>query len=276
VHLGVFAINSGACANPKTMLDVALRSEGLGYESLWAGEHVVLPSPRVPPSPLDPSAPLLDPIVTLSALAAVTTRIRLGTGIIILPQRNPVVLAKELASLDVVSGGRLLLGIGVGYLEPEFAAVGVPFEGRGRRADEYLEAMHALWSTPQPEYAGRYVQFAGIDAHPRPVQQPLPVLVGGATPAAFRRAVERGHGWYGFGLDVEQTGIHLAGLREAQDRFERPDALGRLEITVTPPIRSTERTAYEAMGVDRLVLVPSRKLDHTALLSWLDDNAPFG
>src|SRR4051795_11527293 len=107
MDIGVFGMNSGSCADPSVAIDAARAAEELGYESLWVGEHVVLPDPRVPPSPLAPGAPILEPLISLSHLAAVTSRVRRGTGIVILPQRNPVVLAKELASLDVVSGGRL-------------------------------------------------------------------------------------------------------------------------------------------------------------------------
>jgi probable F420-dependent oxidoreductase len=274
MDIGVFGMNSGGCADPTLAVEIAQAAEELGYESLWVGEHVVLPDPRVPPSPLAPDATILDPIVTLSHLAAATRRVRLGTGIVILPQRNPVVLAKELASLDVVSGGRLLFGVGVGYLQPEFAAVGVPFADRGPRTIEYLEAMQALWSMAKPAYHGRFVDFAGIDAHPRPVQQPIPIIMGGGTPPAFRRAVERGHGWYGFGLDPAATALCLTGLDEAQRRYERPSELGRLEITITPPLRSTERAAYSDLGVDRMVLVPSHSLDRAGLHAWLEERAP--
>jgi probable F420-dependent oxidoreductase len=270
----MFAINSGACADPGTMVDVARQAEALGYESLWAGEHVALPSPRVPPSPLKPDTKLVDPLIALSAVAAVTSRVRLGTGILILPLRNPVVLAKQVASLDVLSRGRFLLGIGVGALVAEFAAVGVPFEDRGQRADDYLDAVRALWSMSEPEHHGRFADFSGVDAHPRPVQEPVPVIVGGHTQAAFRRAVEKGDGWYGFGIDVEETKRCLEDLAEAARRYGRPPGAAPLEITVTPPLRSTERDAYESLGVDRLVLVPSHSLDRERLFEWLEERAP--
>ena len=274
MHLGVFGMGTAARAEPGPMVDVAALAEDLGYESLWVGEHVVLPEPRTPGSPLAASTPLLDPVVTLTYLAAATRRVRLGTGIIILPQRNPLVLAKELASLDVVSGGRLLLGIGVGGLQAEFEALGVPFADRGRRTDEHLDAMRALWEMDRPAYQGRLVAFSAVDAHPRPVQRPLPVLVGGHSDAALRRAVERGQGWYGFGLEVDATAALLSRLGQAGARYERPAGLGRLEITITPPLRSTERAAYEDLGVDRLVMVPSNSLDLDGLRAWLDDRAP--
>lgn len=270
MELGLFSVNSGACADPAVAVDIARRAEDLGYDSLWAGEHVVLPDPQVPPSPMAPQDPMLDPVVTLSHLAGHTTRIRLGTGIIILPQRNPVVLAKELATLDVLSGGRLLFGIGVGYLQPEFAAIGAPFEDRGARTIEYLEAMQALWSMENPAYHGRFVNFEGVDAHPRPVQKPVPIVMGGHTASAYRRAVERGHGWYGFALDPEHTASALAGLEEAAARYERPAELGRLEISVTPRGRH-DRSAFEDLGVDRLILLPNPRLGRDELRGWLEE-----
>src|SRR5262247_511793 len=146
MRFGLFAINMGPCSQPETAVRVAQAAEAAGFESVWTGEHVVLPDPRVPPSPLPPEHPLLDPAVTLAFIAGQTKTIRLGTGIVILPQRNPLVLAKELASLDVVSGGRLIFGLGIGYLKPEFAALGIPFDHKGPRSMEYLEAMKAVWS----------------------------------------------------------------------------------------------------------------------------------
>ncbi|MBA3605945.1 MAG: TIGR03619 family F420-dependent LLM class oxidoreductase, partial [Acidimicrobiia bacterium] len=200
MKLGLFSINMGPCARPEALAATAQRAEAAGFESLWAGEHVVLPDPQVPPSPMGPQDPALDPVVALTWAAACTSRIRLATGIIILPQRNPVVLAKELASLDLLSGGRLTLGVGVGYLEPEFRAVGANYGERGAITDEYLDALGHLWYDEHPEFHGRFADFAGIDAHPRPVQQPIPIVVGGHRPPAFRRAVSRAYGWYGFAL----------------------------------------------------------------------------
>src|ERR671915_752205 len=159
--IGLFAINSHACASPGAAARIAALAERLGHDSLWAGEHVVVPSPRVEPSPMEPDEPILDPLVALAHVAAHTERVKLGTGVIVLPQRNPLVLAKQVASLDVLSGGRLIVGIGVAYLEPEMRAIGVPMEGRGTRADEYLAAMRALWEEEAPSYSGRYVDFEG-------------------------------------------------------------------------------------------------------------------
>jgi len=256
MKFGLFGIGSGPCADPQTALAVAQAAEAAGFESVWTGEHVVLPDPQAPPSPAKPTFPMLHPSSVLSFLAGATQRIKLGTGIILVPQRNPVVLAKELASLDVLSGGRLLFGIGVGYLEAEFNALGVPFRGRGARTDEYLEAMQALWTMAAPAYSGKFVKFSGVQSYPRPVQKPHPpIVVGGMTPSAYARAVSRGSGWYGFHLDVEGTRAAIEGLAAAAKRVERPSALGPLEISVTPSIAVDADCvrAFEDMGVHRVV-----------------------
>jgi probable F420-dependent oxidoreductase len=218
----------------------------------------VLPDPQVAPSPMAPQDHALDPIIALTWAAANTQRLRLATGIIILPQRNPLILAKQLASLDVLSGGRLIFGIGVGYLQPELDAIGVPMKDRGGRALEYLMAMRSLWEDQRPAFQGKYVNFAGVDAYPRPVQRPVPIVMGGYAPAAFRRAVEHAHGWYGFNLTPEAAGKHLAGLRQAASTYERPAALGDLEITVTPRGHLTRERVeqWAELGVDRLVVRP--------------------
>ena len=257
MRLGLFGINTGACTDPGEMIAAAQGAEAAGFDSVWTAEHVILPDPQAPPSPMAPQDPILDPLTALTWVAAHTQRIRLATGIIILPQRNPVVFAKQVASVDVLSGGRFTLGIGVGYLEPEFRAIGANYEARGAVTDEFLEAMQHLWYDESPEYHGRFAEFAGVDAHPRPVQNPVPIVVGGRTPPAYRRAVARGHGWYGFGLTPEQAAESLDGLRAAAAGVERPEGLGALEITITPRGRLTSETAqqFAEAGVDRLVVL---------------------
>ncbi len=265
---GLFSMTTGPCSYPETAARVARAAEAAGFDSLWGGEHVVLPDPQAPPSPLAPGDRIIDPIVALTFLAAHTSRIRLGTGIIILPQRNPLVLAKELATLDVLSNGRLIFGVGVGYLEPEFRALGAPFEDRGRVADEYLAAMRAIWTQAQPVYRGRFAVFEGVQAHPQPVQKPTPpIVIGGHTPAAFRRAVEQGHGWYGFALDAAATARCIEGLREAGRSHPRPADLPPLEISVSPRgrIDRAAAEAFAALGVHRLILIPPRAADAAGL-----------
>jgi probable F420-dependent oxidoreductase len=258
MQLGVFGLNSGATFRPAETVRMARLAEELGFDSLWAGEHVVVPDPRVAPSPMEPTDPILDPLVHLAYVAAATERVLLGTGIIILPQRNPVVLAKQVASLDVLCDGRLLLGIGVGYLEPELTAIGVPLQRRGPRTDDYLGAMRALWSQPGPvSFESSTVSFGGIDAHPRPVQPGGPrIMIGGHTAGAYRRAVAQGHGWYGFALTPETAAVSIEGLRAAANTTTRPSELGPLEISVTPRSRLDAESldAFAAAGVHRLVL----------------------
>lgn len=256
MHFGLFAINIGPCAVPDVAVRVARAAEAAGFESLWTGEHVVLPDPQAPPSPLPPEVPLLDPAVALAFLAAHTERVKLGTGIIILPQRNPLVLAKELASVDVVSGGRLIFGLGVGYLKAEFDALGVPFASKGARAVEYLEAMLAIWTQDEPSYAGRFFAFRGVKAFPRPVQRPHPpIVVGGHAPEAFRRALRHGKGWYGFAQDLEGTARCIAGLEEAARELGRPGGLAGFEISITPAGKLDRDAAqrYADLGVHRLI-----------------------
>jgi probable F420-dependent oxidoreductase len=276
MKFGLFAINMGPCAFPEVAKRAAVAAEEAGFDSLWAGEHVVLPDPQAPPSPLPPEAPMLDPTVALTFLAAHTKTVRLGTGIIILPQRNPLVLAKELASLDVLSSGRLIFGIGIGYLKPEFDALGIPFGEKGARTEEYLRAMLAVWTMDQPKFEGRFVSFAGIQARPRPVQKPHPEIVfGGHTPEAFRRAARLARGWYGFALDVERTKACLDGLRQACQAVGR--RFEEMEISITPlPEREKPALDLDAakrfaeLGVDRLILYSPRARDEAGVLGLVD------
>jgi probable F420-dependent oxidoreductase len=277
MKVALFACNMGPCADPEVAVRVAKAAESAGFESLWAGEHVVLPDPQAPPSPLPPLAEMLDPTVALAFLAAETKLVRLGTGIIILPQRNPLVLAKELASLDVLSGGRLIFGIGIGYLKPEFDALGVPFEEKGARSEEYLRAMQAVWTMEQPKFAGRFVRFSGIQARPQPRQKPHPEIVfGGHTPAAFSRAARLASGWYGFALDASAARSAIAGVKAACEKQGR--SFADLEISVTPAPERERLTIDRAgaerfaeLGVDRLILYSPRARSQSDLLKLIDE-----
>jgi len=279
MKIGLFATNIGACADPAVAAKVATAAEAAGFESLWTGEHVVLPDPQVPPSPAPPAMPLLDPAVALTFLAAHTRTIRLGTGIIILPQRNPLVLAKELASLDVLSRGRLIVGIGIGYLKPEFNALGIPFEERGARSEEYLAAMLALWTMEKPAFEGRFASFAGVQAMPRPVQKPHPEIVfGGHTPEAFRRAARLARGWYGFALDLEKAQACIEGLKEACAAVGR--SFADVEVSITPapererPVLDVETAKrFADLGVRRLILYQPRARDEGAMLRVVEQAA---
>lgn len=275
MKLGIFNINNFACSYPEGLARVARAAEAAGFESAWTGEHVVLPDPQVPPSPVAPEGRMLDPAVALAFAAAHTSTLKLGTGIIILPQRNPLVLAKELASVDVVSGGRLIFGVGVGYLKPEFDALGIPMEDRGTRTLEYIEAMRAIWSTDKAAYSGKYVSFEGVSANPKPVQAGgPPVVMGGHTVAAWRKSVTHCQGWYGFALDHDGVAKNLEGLAAAAAKHERPAGLGRLEISVTPRGRVDRASLdrFAELGVDRLVLI-QRGEDADSICNWIEETA---
>lgn len=283
MKLALFGWNIGPTATPRTIARVARLAEDAGFDGLWVGEHVVLPDPQVPPSPLRPETPTLDPTVALTFAAACTKTIRLGTGIIILPQRNPLVLAKELASLDVLSEGRLVFAIGIGYLEPEFDALGVPFTAKGARTEDYLEAMKAIWRGGRASYEGRFVRFDGVRAEPLPVQRPHPEIVfGGRTPQAFDRTARLARGWFGFALDVDATAECLAGLRAACEKHGR--RFEDLEISVTPggngkPILSrVDRDVvrrFEDLGVHRLIVYPAAARDEASLVEAVESMAPL-
>jgi probable F420-dependent oxidoreductase len=278
VELGVYGLSAKATLGPADTARLARRAEELGYRSWWVGDHVVLPSPRTPGSPMAPTDPILDPLVHLSYVAALTERMELGTGIIILPQRNPLVLAKQVASLDVLSGGRVLLGVAAGFLEPELAALGVGMSERGGRTDEYLDAMRQLWTATEPAFHGRYVDFERVDARPRPVRPGGPrIVIGGHSPAAYRRAVARGHGWIGNGNGPDALLPHLEGLRRAAAEVERPAHLGRLEINFMQldpvEVRPDEARRYADLGVDRLQVYPLPLTDPAAVTAFLERHA---
>jgi probable F420-dependent oxidoreductase len=246
VKFGLFGININACA--ADVGGIAELAEESGWESVWTGEHYVLPDPPQTTFPSD--TVMLDPFVALGMAAARTHELLLGTGVTVVPMHQPLALAKRVATVDRVSGGRFLLGVGAGYLEPEFQALGAPFDHRGDRTLEYLDAMIALWTEDNADFHGKFISFSGVRAEPRPVRLPAPPIhFGGHTPAALRRAVQRGQGWYGFDLDIEQTRSCVAQLAGAE-----------LEISVTPsprvPINAENVARYAELGVTRLIVLP--------------------
>lgn len=272
MKIGLCSANGGVCARSGVLGRVAEHAEAAGFESLWVSEHLVVPDPRTPPSHMDPEAPILDPIVALAYAAARTTTLRLGTGVVVLPLRNPLIVAKEIATLDVLSAGRVLVGIGVGYVEREFRALGVPFDHRGERTDEYLAVMRAIWTQDHPAFHGSFFDFEGVQAHPVPLQRPHPpIVVGGWTGPALARAAAQGSGWYGWGLDRDETASVLERLRGQVRAVDRAPALGDLEITITPkePVDLPSARTYAGLGVDRLNL-PVGAMDEQDLLRSID------
>lgn len=272
LKFGLASIGVGAYSYPETMLRIAQAAEAAGLDSVWTGEHIVIADIPGKPFRIPAETRFLSPIVALTYIAAYTRTLRLATGVILLPQYNPLVLAKELASLDVLSEGRLIFGVGVSSSEQEFRALGVSFHDRGARTDEYLAAIRAIWTEAKPSYSGKFVSFSDVQAYPRPLQKPYPpIVIGGHSPAAFRRAIESGNGWYGWALDLDTTAQALAGLREAANRYSRPASLGELEISVAPRGEIDIATAekFAALGVHRLILIPPQGFDGPALEEYV-------
>ncbi len=272
---GLFGINTGPCSDPDVMQSVARAAEAAGFESVWTGEHVVLPDPQVPPSPAPPLLPFVHPFTALSYIASVTDKLLLGTGITLVAQRNALVLAKETASLDHLSKGRLLFGIGAGYLKQEFDALGINFSERGARTDEYIDAIRELWTSENPAFKGRFVNFKGIQSRPLAHQSGgPPVIVGGGSRAAYRRALLKGQGWYGFALDQKASRASIDALQQLAGSVTRPPELGELEISITPRAPLTDETLkqFEDMGVSRLILLQPGQHEQ-ALLAYIEDIA---
>ncbi len=260
----VFA--STSFPEPDRALAMARTAERVGFESLWCPEHIVVPvgegvtpyggSPDGKMDRLWRRGGIPDPLVWLAFVASQTSTIGLGTNVVILPEHQPVVFAKSAATLDHLSGGRLQLGIGVGELPEEYASVGMDFTNRGRRMDESIEAMRALWTDEVASYHGRHVNFDNVRCDPRPVNGTVRLHIGGASDAAIRRAARYGDGyfpWVGPGLDLHETLTHvIAGVRREAEVLDRDPASIEMTVGGARTIDQAERMA--ALGVDRLVI----------------------
>lgn len=265
MKFGIAFANTGPFSQPEGAIAFARAAEAAGFESVWTVEHVLVPSGYESSYPYSPTgrmpgredAPVPDPLIWLAFLAAATTTLRLATGILIAGQRQPAVVAKEVATLDVLSGGRVELGVGVGWLKEEFEALGVPFAERARRTDEAVAAMKALWSEPVASFSGEFTHFENCILSPRPVRGTIPIHVGGHTEAAARRAGRIGDGFFpAFGSHDQLS--HLFGVaREAAENAGR-DA-HRLEFTTGGNGAVGERALEEVaqlaqLGVARVIL----------------------
>jgi probable F420-dependent oxidoreductase len=264
MHFGITApYRQGPLETGEYAAGFARLVEAAGFESLWAVEHVVMCVDYESTYPYDPSgrSPFgadtvqPDPLIWLSFVSAATTRLRLGTAVLILPQHNPVILAKSVASLDRLSNGRLLLGIGVGWVKEEAVAVGASFHDRGRRANEYIRAMRTLWREPVARFEGEFVRFSGVVSEPRPVRPGgVPIHVGGHSHAAARRAGSLGDGFYPLGVDPERLGGLLGVMEEAARGAGREPST--IEITCSGPARPDLAARYRDAGADRMVVFP--------------------
>src|ERR1700722_15584259 len=257
----VFA--STSFPGPDAAVAVAQAAEAAGFESLWCPEHVVVaigddvtPYGGSPDGKMDRlwrRGGIPDPLVWLAFVAARTTTINLGTNVVILPEHQPAVFAKSVATLDVLSGGRVQLGIGIGELPEEYAAVGMEFTNRGKRMDEYIEAIRALWQQEVATFHGTYVSFESVRCDPSPVSGTVPLHIGGASPAAIRRAARYGDGffpWVGLGLDLYETlGTIIPAVRGEAERLGRDPA--SIEMTVGGARTDADTERMETLGEDQ-------------------------
>ncbi len=258
------AFASSVAIDGASALRICRRAEALGFDSVWGGEHVVLPddiASRYPYSaggkiPADPDTPIPDPLIWLAFVAAAAPSLKLGTCILIVPQRNPLVLAKELATLDQLTGGRVELGLGIGWLQEEFVALGIDWQRRGARNDEYVAAMRALWAGPHAEFHGEFVNFDPVTCSPRPVNGAIPIIVGGDSDAAIRRTVRIADGYFPGEGDAERLRQLLGRVRKAADAAGRdPDSIEIHAIfgaQMMEPEAGAEQMAD--LGVDRIML----------------------
>lgn len=234
MQFGLGIPHAGAAAQGASIIRFAQRAEALGFESLWCGDHIILPTAGTHQYPYTEDGSFsrpsdigfLETMTVLSYVASVTQRIRLGSTVIILPYRNPIVQAKMFASLDVLSGGRAICGVGVGWLQKEFDTLGVPYAERGPMSDEFLAMFRCLWTQPQPAFQGKFYQFDGIQFQPKPLQNPLPIWVGGHSKRAIRRAIAYGQAWHPTRQTPAYVAEHIPYLRQEAERAGRdPDSV---------------------------------------------------
>ena len=261
MKIGLIPVNIGV-TDINLMTGMAQRAEQLGYESVWTFEHVIVPVDYESKYPYnssgkmgaEPEAPFVDPLIALTAIAARTETIRLGTGVNILSEVNPLLFAKQTASLDVLSGGRLLLGIGIGWLREEFDAMGVPFERRGARFDDYVQAMRKVWSGDVVEHQSEFLNWSNFKSYPVPAQAPLPLIMGGNKGKIFERIARYGNGWFVPGSDPAEITSMLEQLRNVCEQEQRDPA--EIEITVMWPGHGGKDAVGQLadIGVHRVVV----------------------
>jgi len=266
VKLGFSLLNNWGIDDPQALVDLACLAEELGIDSVWVHDHVFNVGhvfDRIG------GRPYYEPLTLLSFVAARTARVRLGTSVLVLPYHNPVRLAKVAATLDVLSGGRLIMGVGVGLIEKEIRAMGSPYAERGAFTDESIAVMRALWTQEEPKFDGKFSRFDGMKFSPKPLQKPtIPIVIGGVSRHAIRRAARLGDGWQPLGLSPEALGQGIAALREAaraagRDAAKIPVSIamslasaraGRHALGTRPAEIIKNAKAYASLGVDTLIV----------------------
>jgi len=266
MKLGFSLLNNWGVGDAQALVDLACRAEELGIDSVWVHDHVFNVGhvfDRIG------GKPYYEPLTLLSFVAARTRRVRLGTSVLVLPYHNPVRLAKAAATLDVLSGGRLIMGVGVGLIEKEIRAMGSPYAERGAFTDEAIAVMRALWTQDEPKFEGKFSRFDGMKFSPKPLQKPsIPIVIGGVSRHAIRRAARLGDGWQPLGLAPDALGQGMADLREAARAAGRDAATIPVSIAMslaaaragrhalgTKPVEIIKNAkAYAGHGVDTLII----------------------
>ncbi len=280
MQFGLHALGIGTGARPEIIRTVSVAAEACGFATVWAGEHVVMvdePGSRYPYSgdgriAVPPDADWLDPFLALTFAAAVTSRIGLATGVLLLPEHNPVIAAKQAATLDVLSGGRLTLGVGIGWSAEEFAALGIPFGRRAQRAAEYVAAMRELWATDLSSFSGDFARFDAVRVYPKPVRRRIPVVIGGNSDAALNRVAECGDGWYGFNLSPDEAEERVGVL----SWLCREKGRSAAELSVAVAVTGCTPDALPrlaAAGVTEVVLLGAPPESTAAATRWVTELA---
>ena len=270
MKVGIIPVNIGV-ESVEQIVGLAKLAESLKYESVWTFEHVIVPIDYESKYPynssgkmgMPPETNFVDPLIALTAVAAVTEEIRLGTGVNILSQVNPLYMAKQAASLDFVSNGRFMLGVGIGWLKEEFEALGVPYEKRGARFDDYVAGMRKIWSEEVVEHESEFISWHGFKSYPLPIQNPFPVVMGGVKGKIFERTAQLGNGWFAPTGDPSELKEHLESLKIECDKVGRD--VGEIEITCMWPGQGGRDFLEElsSVGVGRVVVPMMGAVDPT-------------